>query len=130
MREKPKILEGESLEEVVFGFNVAGITFCNVDGLLKNIRIRNMYDDVSFIFVPEPDNIYDSNAVRVEIKLKSLNKEKKIGYIPKDSNHVASWVLCEGKNEYKIRVLEWSILGGTAGKDNCGVNINYKIERV
>lgn len=129
MREKPKILEGSNLEDVTFGFNVAGITFCNVNGLLKNIRLRNMSGDVSFIFVPEPENEYDSNAVRVEIQIESLGRRKKIGYIPKGYNSVASWVLCEGKDDYRINVIDWAILGGTVGKDNCGVNINYKIER-
>lgn len=64
--------------------------------------------------VAEPDNKYDSSAVRVEAN------GVLIGYIPKGRNKEIADILISGS---EVKVDEWSITGGMDGK-NYGVNVH------
>ena len=64
--------------------------------------------------VAEPDNQYDSSAVRVEAG------GVLIGYIPKGRNKEIADILISGS---EVKIDEWTITGGMDGK-NYGVNVH------
>lgn len=128
MRDKPKMLDKAELENIRNCFHVAGISFCRVEGLLRNIDMRGLRSNVEIKFEGERHNEFDQNAVRVDLCMKGFGT-KKIGYIPRTLNYVASWVLDEGRDAYYIELLDWNIVGGVKGKENYGVAIEYRFRR-
>ena len=99
-------------------FQIAGVTFEGRQDILE--KLNQEYHEIGFRriveLVPDPENKYDSNAVKVQVNLDG--NVKQLGYVPKTIN---SQILELVKNE-KIkwaklsdigRVQESGVLGGT-----------------
>ena len=126
----PKILElhKDDLEDTNFDMRVAGTTFVEnheeILGLLKSVP----QEKLNLVFSREPENEYDSNAVRVSIKVEGFEKSRFVGYIPKTHSEMVSYVLSH-RDEYRLLVTRPVLCGGVEGKENVGIFFNMKIER-
>ena len=77
-------IHGDNIGNVVFHTNVAGTTFVkDSDKILEFLKFKVSEKDIRIKLEREPDNQYDSNAVRVEVSVVGAKKFFKIGYIPK-----------------------------------------------
>ena len=126
----PKILKlhENNFEELVLDMRVAGTTFVeNSKELLKLLK-EVPKEKLNLVLSREPNNEYDSNAVRVSIKVEGYDKSRFIGYIPKDYSELVSYVIIH-KDKYKLLVTQPTLCGGVEGKENIGVFFNMKIER-
>lgn len=63
-----------------FMFFVAGVQFHQLDDCIKDIKVGG-----ELMLVPEPDNKYDPNAVRIHFStgLDSVKPDIMVGYVPK-----------------------------------------------
>ena len=63
-----------------FRFFVAGVKFHNLDHCIKKIKV-----DDELLLVPEPDNKYDPNAIRIHYNtgVESVEPDIMVGYVPK-----------------------------------------------
>lgn len=81
-------------------FNVSGVTFENRQGLLNSIARKYGYEGINQItFIPEPNNDYDPNALKVKFEEVGV-----IGYVPKGRAVEISDIL--NRNDY---IFKWNI---------------------
>lgn len=73
---------------------VTGTSYTNASQLIKSCLISQNYwaqmndrfkVDAYYRLIPEPNNQYDKNAIRVEVWLIDQKRWAKIGYIPKET---------------------------------------------
>ena len=93
-----------------YHIKAVGVTFGDRQRVIRNLHVGQ-----PLRFVAEPNNPYDSNAVRIE----TLDG-KQVGYISKDYNQTYSYNLQKGLVTYKAVVS--SITGGGFGT-SYGLNI-------
>ena len=80
--------EDESREVVLDQeFNLAGVTFNDVQNVLENVDARD-----EIVLVREPENPHDSHAVSVKLK----NDGTHVGYVPKRFSRAVASYLDEG----------------------------------
>lgn len=120
-------IHGDNIGEVNFSSNVAGTTFVkNSEKLLRFLKERVPMSNIILKFFREPDNEYDSNAVRVEVSIQGSSKSGKIGYVPKDRAPLVSYVLAHPE-KYSMNVHNVVLVGGDREKPNIGVFFEYNI---
>ena len=130
--DKPMFLKlhEDDLEDIVFQTNTAGVTFAkNADKILEFLRDKVSPDDIFVRLVREPENEYDSNAVRVEVSVRGAKNYHKVGYIPKDKNSTVSYALLN-QALYSVITFQPVVVGGMEGKENLGLYFKYRIQRV
>ena len=129
---KPKFLEmhEDDLEDIVFQTNTAGVTFAkNSNKILEFFRDKvEDSDNILIRLVREPENEYDSNAVRVDVSVKGAKNFYKIGYIPRDKNSTVSYALLN-QALYSVTTFQPTVVGGTEEKENLGFYFKYRIVR-
>ena len=120
-------IHGDNIGNVVFHTNVAGTTFVkDSDKILEFLKFKVSEKDIRIRLEREPDNQYDSNAVRVEVSVVGAKKFFKIGYIPKDKNEIVSYVL-EHEDEYFLKIQNIRLFGGDEMRPNIGVYFDYMV---
>jgi hypothetical protein len=132
----PSILKlyGDNIGNINFSTKVVGTTFIRDNNrVLKYLRDNISKDRVFLSLVQEPDNPYDSNAVRVEFCLSDVthtcfSNSKKLGYIPRNSTEIINYVL-NNSRDYSIDIYDMSVVGGTFNKPNFGMYFSYHIFR-
>ena len=98
-------------------FGIAGVTFNGRQELLEKLWLE-IYegDDRRMVeLIPEPENKYDPNAVRIDVNMDGIKKD--IGYVPKDINQNILALLIDDRIKYarliKIsKVPDKNIFGG------------------
>lgn len=123
-------LHENDIGDIRFSSNVAGTTFINNSqeflGFLQQKVPRNC---LRLLLFREPENEHDPNAVRVEVSIKGSDKHKKIGYIPKDSAVLLSYVLAFPE-KYRVVTYNIDLIGGDEVRSNIGVFFDYSILNV
>ncbi len=101
----------------VFQTRVAGVSFNNEDGSSRQALLKGMQNDDPIILEREPDNPYDSNAIRV------VAQKGCIGYIPRDLAKIVvqSGYLIQGGKVESIRINDF-------GCYSCRINVYYRSE--
>jgi hypothetical protein len=94
-------------------FNVAGVTFEGRQNFIKNLN-----KDSVFFLVPEPDNEYDPNAVKVIADCEC------IGYVPRDLAPTVAWLLKHNRLQVSPN---GTVHGGFAEGISFGVKVELKI---
>jgi hypothetical protein len=107
-----------------FHSKVAGVTASNLNGQSRQNYIRAFCKPgMSASLIREPDNPYDTNAVGVWIKARSLiifTADVQIGYLKADvAPEIARYMDKGGKVSCQIT----EVTGGNRGKSSLGVNI-------
>lgn len=97
----------------MFTTSIAGVSYTNPDGQSRQDLIRALHEGDVLSLVPEPDNAYDANAIKV-----CVNDGVQIGYLPRA---VAAKLAEHGDRPRFARVE--AINGGTAEKPTLGVTI-------
>lgn len=92
---------------------VAGVTF---EGRQEIIALVRDGDDI--LLVPEPDNAFDRNAVKV------LWQERHIGYLPKDTAAEVAPML----NGHSAAGWVMRCTGGTENFPTMGLDIEFEME--
>lgn len=93
--EKTKSVRDSSpRESIVFFIKIAGVTFDNRQDVIREIK-----EGDCLRFVPEPNNRFDHNAVRVETLA-----GKQVGFIPKEKNRNIFNNLTKNEGEYSVTV--------------------------
>lgn len=105
--------------EFPYSFNVAGVTF---EGRLEKIQ-KYVYRGSKFILEMEPDNPFDSMAVRVRQVFKSGGKFT-LGYVPRKDSAKLTRCLVAGE-KFKVSFVVMHI----REKDGTCVGLRMKIER-
>lgn len=120
-------IHGDNIGDVVFHTNVAGTTFVkDSDKILNFLKSKVPEQDIRLRLEREPENEYDSNAVRVEVSVIGAKKFCKIGYIPKEVNEVVSYAL-KHDEEYFLKVGNIRLFGGDTYRPNIGIFFDYVI---
>lgn len=124
----PAIIKNKAKDKNTFTFNIAGVTKegrqdiiknivsdwkeCNADDVyegMKNKEIKNLDDDVYEVniedwcdieLIPEPDNKYDPNAIKI------ISDFGNLGYVPADSTKKVKSIMEKDYN------LSWRLVGG------------------
>ena len=101
----------------VFQTRVAGVSFNNKDGSSRQELLKEMKHDDPVLLEREPDNPYDSNAIRV------VAQKGCIGYIPRDLAKiiVQSGCLLQGGRVESVRINDF-------GYYSCRINVCYRSE--
>jgi len=107
------------MNNTVFIINVVGVTYSNNDGSSRQNYISKMKLNDNIIIEKEPDNPYDSNAIKV-----LYGDGLQIGYLPMNKSELITSYINMG---YKVSVSLVSINGGTDGY-NYGCTIELKIK--
>lgn len=103
----------------IFYTKVAGVTKKNPDGERRQSIIRDLSSGDPVNLIREPDNRYDSNAIRVDTAF------GQIGYIPADT--AANDLAAQMDRGYKVSAEISEITGGEPGKPTRGVNLMIAI---
>ena len=102
-RRNGEIEKIEKVERHRIVFPVAGVTFENRQETIKNLsHIFNSGKRIEVEFEPEPNNIYDKNAIKVNVLNNGVKEH--IGYVPKTLNK-------DQDNESKIENFNEMIFG-------------------
>ena len=104
-------------------FRAAGVTADRGQEKLSTLSKFNA-DDLQIAFRREPDNQYDSNAIQVFVKIKSLNKYCQLGYV---SHNLAVRIAPVMDQGIKIRGTVCGVIGGYGNKENYGLLANMAI---
>ena len=99
---------------------VAGVTFKNPDGSDRQLIIRNLNAGDRLYFIAEPDNPYDSKAVRIETE-----DGQQVGFVPQKYNSQIFDNLIYHRGEYTLTV---SALTGGGFDTNYGLNFKVHFE--
>ena len=112
----------------VFGqkknINVAGVTFSGRQGKLWNLK-ANSASGVYVTLRREPDNKYDSNAIKVIAHIPAKRSHFEIGYVPKD---LAFWLAPHMDANKIIRTSNVRVIGGYGKKATLGCLFNLAYE--
>ncbi len=85
------------------------------------------------ILIREPENAFDSNAVKVMwvvLKDDDTRQLMHIGYIPKDTAISLSTLIKDGEGKVNYYATINEITGGTEGKEQHGINIKIWFEKL
>ena len=88
----------ESKETQAGSFYVAGVTFENRQEVLQHLEEEYYTASTKRIarFVPEPENQYDENAIKVEVETEN-DEWVGIGYVPKTINRDFKKIIDSGR---------------------------------
>ncbi len=101
----------------------AGTTFENRQERIQFIQ-QFKPEDLSVSLEREPNNTYDTNAIKVVIHILSIAKKAVIGYIPKGLAGDLAKVIDAG---IQIKASLIQIIGGYSYKETRGVLVNITI---
>lgn len=101
----------------------AGTTFENRQERIQFIQ-QFKPEDLSVTLEREPNNIYDTNAIKIVIHILSIAKKAVIGYIPKGLAGDLAKVIDAG---IQIKASLIQIIGGYSYKETLGALINITI---
>ncbi len=101
----------------------AGTTFENRQERIQFIQ-QFKPEDLSVTLEREPNNIYDTNAIKIVIHILSIAKKAVIGYIPKGLAGDLAKVIDAG---IQIKASLIQIIGGYSYKETRGVLVNITI---
>lgn len=102
---------------------VAGVTFENRQERLQFLQ-QFKREDLVITLEREPDNQYDSNAVKVVVHIKPIRRRTAIGYLPKELANPLAKVLDSG---IQIRDTQMQVIGGYSYKESLGALVNIAI---
>lgn len=112
--------KGKITGEFQFSTNLAGVSKKSQDGFKRQELLQELSTDEILYLIPEPDNPYDSNAIKVFDAA-----ENDIGFIPKDTAKSLSKNIRKG-DKFFGQVKE--LMGGDEGM-SYGLLIDvYKVE--
>jgi hypothetical protein len=82
---------------------------------------RERGEEVTFVvsLIPEPQNQYDSHAVRVDITGGS-----QVGYLPREETQAYRTVMLSLTESQRLGICRARLIGGTEGKPSFGVMID------
>jgi len=81
-------------------FHIAGFTYWEGIDVFNELEIGT-----NLFFGTEPDNIHDPNAVAIYFYSLKLEKNVKLGFIPRDKNEVISQLLnCGHRNLFEVQI--------------------------
>jgi len=81
-------------------FHIAGFTYWEGVDVFNELKIGTQ-----LFFATEPDNIHDPNAVAIYFYSSKLEKNTKLGYIPRDKNkEISQFLNCGYKNIFEILI--------------------------
>lgn len=100
-----------------------GTTFENRQERIQFIQ-KFKPEDLSVTLEREPNNIYDSNAIKIVIHILSIAKKTVIGYVPKGLAGELAKVIDSG---IQIKARLESIIGGYSYKETLSTLINITI---
>lgn len=89
-----------------YNFEVVGESYCQ-DNLRR--ALESVGAEVDAVLVPEPNNKYDSNAVRVDVVVDGV--ALKAGYVPRDRNYLYQGILLRGMKRGEIGTCKAKIFG-------------------
>lgn len=101
----------------------AGTTFENRQERIQFIQ-QFKPEDLSVTLEREPNNIYDTNAIKIVIHILSIAKKAVVGYIPKGLAGDLAKVIDAG---IQIKASLIQIIGGYSYKETLGALINITI---
>ncbi len=101
----------------------AGSTFGNRQQCLEFLK-QFKPEDLSVTLEREPDNTYDSSAVKIVVHILSLSKKTVIGYVPKGLSKELAKVIDTG---IQIKATLIQIIGGYSYKETLGALVNIAI---
>lgn len=101
----------------------AGTTFENRQERIQFVQ-QFKPEDLSVTLEREPNNIYDTNAIKIVIHILSIAKKAIIGYIPKGLAGDLAKVIDAG---IQIKASLIQIIGGYSYKETLGALINITI---
>ena len=101
----------------------AGTTFENRQDRLKFLQQFKM-EDLTVTLEREPDNKFDSNAIRIVVHIKPISKKTIIGYVPRSYARELSKVIDIG---VQIKATLKQIIGGYSYKESLGALVSIEI---
>lgn len=101
----------------------AGTTFENRQERIQFVQ-QFKPEDLSVTLEREPNNAYDSNAIKIVIHILSIAKKTIVGYIPKGIAGELAKVIDSG---IQIKASLKGIIGGYSYKETLGALINIII---
>ncbi len=102
---------------------VAGTTFENRQERLAFLK-QFKPEDLTVTLEREPDNRFDSCAIRIVVHIKPIRRKTVIGYVPQGLAREFSEVLDMG---IQVKATLLRIIGGYAYKESLGALINIAI---
>lgn len=104
-------------------FRAAGVT---MDGRQQRLEYLKGFDrnDLQIGLQREPENQYDRNAIKILVKIRSLNKYACVGYVPKTVAARMAKVMDAGIRP-EAKLLE--IIGGYSYKENLGLLVSMAV---
>ena len=101
----------------------AGVTAENRQERLEFLR-QFKPEDLGVTLEREPDNRYDSSAIKIVAHIRPLSKKTVIGYVPKGLSKELSKVIDTG---IQIKATLIQIIGGYSYKETLGALINIAV---
>lgn len=101
----------------------AGTTFGNRQQCLEFLK-QFQPEDLSVTLEREPDNAYDSSAIKIVVHILSLSKKTVIGYVPKGLSKELAKVIDTG---IQIKATLIRIIGGYSYKETLGALVNIAV---
>lgn len=101
----------------------AGTTFENRQERLQFLKQFHL-SDLTVTLEREPDNEFDSNAIRIVVHIRPISRRTVIGYVPKGLARELSKVIDMGIH---VRASLIQIIGGYSYKEALGALINIRI---
>jgi len=101
----------------------AGTTFENRQERLQFLKQFHL-NDLNVTLEREPDNDFDSNAIKIVIHIKPISRRTVIGYIPKELARELSKVIDMG---IQVKASLIQIIGGYSYKEMFGALIDIRI---
>lgn len=123
---KWKEAENKEMKETQAGsFYVAGVTFENRQETLKKLEEEYYTASTKRMakFIPEPENEYDKNAIKVEVELNEDNWAC-IGYVPKTINQDFNKIINSGR----LRKAKISSVGRPESGKPLGAKVVYEVD--
>lgn len=120
----------DNLHEVVMRTNVVGTTFIkDSDKVLRFLQTRVPKDCIIVKLDREPENLYDSKAVSVNVTVHGAKKTFKLGYISRDKNDALSYAL-DHEKKYYVNIFDIFFSGGDSVRENIGMFFSYAIRKL
>ena len=113
MKELPKLLRDLrcDVSDCVFTLKLVGSTFQpNAQAVLQTIMDANMVSMVRLELIREPENIHDSNAVKVMLSVDASKGTYHVGYVSMDISETISFLLQD--DDLCLRISDVFMSGG------------------
>lgn len=101
----------------------AGTTFENRQERLEFLK-QFKPNDLTVILEREPNNQYDTNAIKIVVHILPLSRRTVVGYVPKELARELSKVLDMG---IQVKASLKQIIGGYSYKESLGALVNIAI---